>query len=169
MNINLPHQRNNPDRSAGYSLVSIMVVVGIMGTLVTLSMPFDNRAKMITKINIKSQLQMVQYHLKMIADYEYFYKEKHSTFASMPKVGWAGPKTCLSPKNAIRFRLRPCDKSVFYTYEVLLGANADTFTARATSGKDKFVRGCDILDVWTIDQDKKLTHVSNTMTDCPMR
>ncbi len=119
-------------KEAGFSLVELMIVVGIIGLLATLAIPrfqqFQAKAKMAEAKTTLSHIYTLQeaYHLD------------NNTYQAFTKIGYnAGWGTCSNAEaKALGFEIQPCGpvaKLPRFGYEVN-PASATAFTAIASTG-----------------------------------
>lgn len=145
------------DIQKGFSLVELMVVVGIIGLLATLGVPrfriYQAKARQAEAKNTLSHIYTLQQ--------SYFGdNDKYGNLSETNKGN-----NCSPAQNDIGLALSGCS-SLRYSYSVT--ATTTSFTATATSGTGEnnlIIPGCSTADIWTIDQDKKLTHKQKSSDD----
>ena len=123
----------------GFSLVELMIVVGIIGVLATLALPrfkqFQAKAKMGEAKNILSHVYTL----------EQTYALDNNTFINVGNLGSHNATSQCTPDSGaqqIGFRIDPCnDKVPRFGYRVE-GATASQFTARAWTGADNANKVC---------------------------
>jgi len=138
----------NATREKGFSLVELMVVVGIIGILATLAMPrfkqFQAKAKM-------SEAKTMLSHIYSL-EQAYYLDQNQFTFlgaaAGAFGAGVGATTGCTNPAagtSAIGFSIEPCNTASptpRYSYEVYLGNNNTAFLAAAKTGATNFNRVC---------------------------
>jgi prepilin-type N-terminal cleavage/methylation domain-containing protein len=144
------------NRQAGFSLVELMIVVGIIGLLATLAVPrfqqFQAKARMAEAKNMLNHIYTLQesYHLDT------------NVYIAFPTYGRlaAGTSDCVNTGEGsatIGFEISPCNTVVpRYGYSAVAGATGlnDSFTASATTGAaaNNLVCPGDAAHTFTINQ-----------------
>lgn len=161
---------NRKKNQAGFSLVELMVVVAIIGVLAALAVP---RFQM---FQAKARQSEVKNNLSHIYTLEQSYHGDNDIFAPFASqttaVGRLANKTqnCgATTSNPIGFALTDCSK-VRYGYWVS-NASATDFTGNGITGTgaNNMVvpkSTCTTADNWTIDSNKTITTVSNSVSSC---
>ncbi len=116
--------------SAGFSLVELMVTVGIIGLLASMAVPKFSIFK------AKAQQAEVKQNLSQIHSLQMSYQFDNSTYGTLAAIGYAAGGT---PR---------------YTYTLAAGTTAVLFTVVGTSNAVLCSGGA--TDVWQINQDKTL-------------
>lgn len=138
------------NRSHGFSLVELMVVVAIIGILSSLAIP------RLRTFQAKARQSEAKTNLAQIFTLEQSYFGDWDKFVAMGEVG--ASKCPGASDNELGFVLKPCEKSR-YTYFVDITDNGTKFVARARSGagnENKIIPGCDFADEWMIDENNDL-------------
>ena len=136
-----------------FSLVELMVAVGIMTILVSIAMPryqaFIARGRMAeAKVN-----------LGHVATLQGIYRAEWNTYGSLGTVD----KGCGNLDNSLGFAPDGCE-DLRYGYSSTGGGG---FTATATSGTEEIYPGCGSKDEWKVT-DKKIEpeHATNVIKSC---
>lgn len=116
----------------GFSLVELMIVVGIIGILATIAMP-----KMQTFM-AKAKQTEVKTNLSHMYTLELAYYGDNSTYGDAAAIGFANPT------------------GVRYTYTVPT-VTSSTFTAQGTIGVDGLCKGAKV-DTWTMNESQLLSN-----------
>ncbi len=139
--------------SRAFSLIELMVVIAIIGLLSALAIP---------KFRIfqaKARQSEAKSNLSYIYALEESYFGDQDKYAALQNQG----KDFGCGANELGFVLNPCKARYNYSVE----ANGTTFTAKADSGQNNAIMpGCDKADVWTINEQKQLVAVSDSVTLC---
>lgn len=154
--------------AAGFSLIEMLVVVGIMATLVGIGYP---KYRGFTASAHQSEAKN---NLSHIYTLENIYSSDAETFGNMSKIGPGGTCTPTTAQNPINFKLQPCAsgatlndwKKSRYAYTVT-DATDSAFTATAVSGAgdlNTVNAGCS-AETWTMDATRTLT-VANDASKC---
>lgn len=150
------------NKTKGFSLVELMVVVGIIGILASIAVP------RFQKYYAKARQVEAKNNLSHIYTLELNYHADEDQYADFKWVGddksFPGLK-CYD--EAIGFSLNPCSKAR-YKYQVS-GADTSEFIGTAESGvlkNNKIVPGCAIPDRWTVDQAKNISNTSRAAVLC---
>lgn len=142
-------------RQGGFSLVELMIVVGIIGILSALAIPrfqrFQAKARMAEAKNMLSHVFTLQeaYHLE---------QNQYKNFAASKQGNSANGNCGNADMQEIGFELSPCNKTVpRYIYQTT-GANTSVFlsTARSNAGNSNFVCPGDPEHTFAIDQNRDL-------------
>lgn len=152
---------------AGFSLIELMIVVGLIGVLTTMAIPrfqaFQAKAKMGEAKSLLSHLHTL----------EQSYQLDNNSY-----IGWAGvygrtaagALNCTRPNEvrALGFKIEPCDGPVpRYGYSVV---NADTskFEARAQTGDGSQNLVCpgEAQQILAMDESKKLFARKGSLNGC---
>ncbi len=140
-------------RNRGFSLIELMVVIAIIGLLSSLAIP---------KFRIfqaKARQSEAKSNLSYIYALEESYFGDQDKYAALDNQG----KDYGCTANELGFVLTPCKAR--YNYSVTV--SDATFVATATSGqKNEIMPGCEKEDVWTINEQKQLIAVSDSVTLC---
>lgn len=132
-------------KEQGFSLVELMVVVGIIGILATLALPrfqlFQARAK---QTEAKANLSHI-YTLQTA------YHGENDTFGTIAQIGF------LNPSGKRR-----------YDYTIPVAPTATVFSANATTTSVTVLGSCQSgADTWTLDQTKTLTNTTlGSLSNC---
>lgn len=132
-------------RNAGFSLVELMVVVGIIGVLASIAMP------KFAIFQAKAKMSEAKANLSHIYTLQTAYYAEFDTYR-------AGPAGLV----AIGFKQ---DGAARYGYTTTGGA---TFIATARNNiPNKDIAACStVIDTWTIDQNKTVGHPQDGTSGC---
>lgn len=132
--------RNNTNNESGFSLVELMIVVGIIGILATLAMP------RFRQFQAKAKMGEAKNNLTHLFTLEQSYQLDNNTYLNFSSAGTPygrlpnGNLNCTAPENAenLGFEITPCsgnrdDPVPRYGYTVT-GATSAAFSAEAYSG-----------------------------------
>lgn len=147
-------QRPNPSEQ-GFSLVELMIVVGIIGVLATMALPrfkqFQAKAKLGEAKNILSHIYTL----------EHSFAVDNNKFIPFGPMGSPGADANCVPNSGaaqIGFRIDPCNRNVpRFAYSAVLEIDETKFTARAVTGAGAENKVCQGNPSFTIEinQDKK--------------
>jgi prepilin-type N-terminal cleavage/methylation domain-containing protein len=148
--------------NAGFSLVELMIVVGIIGILATIAVPkfqsFQSKARMAEAKTMLTQIYTLEeaYHLDNNA---------YITFntAAAPYGRLAnGTLSCARAGNIVTlgFTIQPCQGAVPRFGYYVAAATNNTFTATATTGAgaNNLVCPGDVATLFDINQDRVMTN-----------
>jgi prepilin-type N-terminal cleavage/methylation domain-containing protein len=161
---------------AGFSLIELMIVVGIIGILATIAVPrmqnFRSRAMQAEANMILNNITTLQAAYQLEFSTYIGYGGPAVYYGRVPTTAGAGnacaPAAGAQPaitNVAIGFTIEPCvlNRSPRYGYNIEAGAGAlaaSTFTADAESGINEFnliFPGCANPDNRSINQDRAMT------------
>lgn len=162
----------------GFSLIELMIVVGIIGVLATMAVPkfnaFQAKAKQTeakTTLNHIYTLQEAYF-----IDYSSYAGngaaagEYGANLANANQVsaGCSDPATNAPWAPSIGFSLSPCDaQKPIYSYNVAAAGGTYTATAQTgTSANNKLFPGCSTADIWQMTYDHKLDNTQKGIIDC---
>lgn len=140
-------------RKSGFSLIELMVVVGIIGILASLAIP---RFKI---FQAKAKQAEAKQNLNQIFVLEQSYFTDNDAFKNVPS-----PAGCNA--NDLGLYFSDCGK-LRYDYGVT-GASSTSFTATAISGdgeNNKIYPGCP-ADKWTINENKDIKALNDSTKTC---
>ena len=142
------------NRAAGFSLVELMIVVGIIGILATLAMP-----KM-QHLQAKARMAEAKTMLGHIYSLEEAYHAARGTYTNMPSYGSVKAGGQCNPVygTELGLTITPCNGEIpRYAYRVQ-GASTTTFLAIASTGADADNQVCpgSRLHRFAIDQARQL-------------
>lgn len=152
---------------SGFSLVELMIVVGIIGVLATLALPrfqqFQAKAKMAEARNMLAHIYTL----------EQSYNLDNNTYIAFGDYGRADSVTCTAPAEAkqLGFQINPCETDgAVPRFSYSATATAGTFTATATTGandKNAVCPGKGAVS-FTIDQENviKDTTIDGATANC---
>lgn len=151
---------------AGFSLVELMIVVGIISVLATLALPrfkqFQAKAKSGEAKNILSHIYTLE-HSFAIDNNDY------QEFAGMGSPGAAANCVPTSGAAKIGFRIEPCNPTIpRFAYSVL-SPDASQFTATARTGdgaKNQVCPGNPSFAI-TLNQNNEVGGEANIGKACP--
>ena len=149
----------------GFSLVELMVVVAIIGILASLAVP---RFRI---FQAKARQSEAKSNLSHVYTLEQSYYGDEDTYVVIAAIGRTAAQCPATGSNAIGFKPEPCAEAR-YEYSVAAGGTGiassftGTATTTATAADNKVVPNCATADIWTMTQDKVLTHTSNSITAC---
>ncbi len=154
----------------GFSLIELMIVVGIIAILTLMAVPRFG------KMTARARQSEARTNLSAIYTLQETYFADNTRYCcngsggtNLANYGFQGAGAAPScTNNELGFSIRPClpDK-IRYTYSNNGGANAFTATATTGTGDNNLVLpGCTQPDTWTIDQEKDLKSSSNSVKLC---
>lgn len=162
---------NNSVRTKkGFSLIELMIVVGIIGILAALAVP------QFSKFQARARQTEARTNLATIYTLNQAYFNDSNAFGSITTYGKTVASTgCTCATNSIGFATVPCTASTTsnttcprYAYSVA-GASS-TFLSTATSGtnaQNLIVPGCATADTFTGDHNRSISTTSNAVALCP--
>ena len=127
-------------KQAGFSLVELMVVVGIIGILAAIAVP------KLQQFTAKSKQSEARVNLKSIHTMQQAYYTENTTFGTVTQIGFA------------------TTGKVNYTYDVTAN-NASAYTARGSVAA-RLCPGDADLDAWTITETGTLSNTVNGTNGC---
>ena len=135
----------------GFSLVELMIVVGIIGILATLAVPkfqqFQAKAKMTEAKNMLTQIHSLE---------ESYFLDNNTYIGGAGNYGNANCAARPAWAQSIGFSITPCTDQTTRFYYGITAASATAFTATATSAK--IVCPGDAANiVFNIDQNRAVT------------
>jgi type IV pilus assembly protein PilA len=125
-------------KQAGFSLVELMVVVGIIGILAAIAVP------KLQQFTAKSKQSEARVNLKSIDTMQQSYYAENSTFGTFAQIGYSAPGTAK------------------YTYSSLSNS-ASTYTSQASI--TKLCPG-DGVDIWTVNEASAISNSTNGADGC---
>ena len=151
-------KRNNQE---GFSLIELMVVIAIIGTLAGIAIPkftrFQARARQVEAKTSLATLYTLQ---------EAYYSDQES-YANVPLTGRNGAVvTCLS--NTVGFKMTPCNDKLRYGIRATVGG-LNTWVGDAYTGtgvNNRVVPGCAIPDYWQMNENHDLTRKFDSVAMC---
>lgn len=149
----------------GFSLVELMIVVGIIGILAALAVPrfsaFQAKAR---QAEAKTNLGQV-YTLQ-----ESYFLDKN-IYSQVTGYGLNFTSGWDCGTNAIGFAIKPCSSTTGprYRYAVATGASGTQYTATATSGsqtRNLVVPGCTSADTHQMREDRTISVTLDAVANC---
>ena len=125
-------------KQAGFSLVELMVVVGIIGILAAIAVP------KLQQFTAKSKQSEARVNLKSIDTMQQAYYAENTTYGTHTQIGYSQPS------------------SAKYTYSSL-NNSASTYTSQASI--TKLCPG-DGADIWTINEASAISNGTNGADGC---
>lgn len=157
------------EKEAGFSLIELMIVVGLIGVLTTMAIPrfqaFQAKAKMGEAKSLLTHIHTLQqsYHLD---------NNNYVDFTQYGRVATNGVLNCTQPAGAMSlgFRIEPCvvgDPVPRYGYDSI-SASTSAFIARAATGDRGYNLVCpgDGQQIMQIDQGKRLVATKGSLNGC---
>ncbi|MBI2601508.1 MAG: prepilin-type N-terminal cleavage/methylation domain-containing protein [Deltaproteobacteria bacterium] len=138
----------------GFSLVELMVVVAIISVLAAIAIP------RFQTFQAKARQAEAKMNLSHIFTLEESYQAENDQYTNLAEDAACGDS------NELGFYISNCAKARYH-YSVT-DASTVAFSGHAKSGEgpaNKVTPGCQ-MDYWTIDQDKVLRAVSDSVTRC---
>ena len=162
---------NAKNSQSGFSLIELMIVVGIIGILTTIAVP---RFQM---FQAKARRTEAVVNLGQIYTLEQAYFAEKGVYAPIAAAGTAiGRRVATTPvcskvANDVGFYLDGCtatSPNVRYKYWVTTASGNTTFTANAEAFGSLIVEGCPATttDTWTMTEAKLLTNSKDAIKDC---
>lgn len=154
--------------NAGFSLVELMIVVGIIGILAALGVP------KFRQFQAKAKQSEVKQNLAFIHTLETSYYGDNGVYSANGAISTVVASSATSCNvsggvNTIGFTIADC-KSAHYGYSIS-GSGIGVFTATGTESdgtgtnmKKAFSACPATLDTWTLDQDKLMVNSVNALT-----
>ncbi len=134
---------------SGFSLVELMVVVAIIGTLASIALPkfqaFQAKAK---QAEVKTNLSGIYtFQLSYQGENGSYFKSGYFTSAKQTQLFGGGNKR--------------------YTYSIVDGStDANNFVAQGTAASGALGKCQGSSDTWQINQDRVLSQTSNGLVNC---
>ena len=160
-------------KDSGFSLVELMVAVGIITVLASLAVP---KFQVFLAKSRQAEAKTNLYHMYTL---QQAHHAEDSRYVEVPAFGKAigsddvdATMNVCEPASgqALGFRLEGCVRGkIRYTYQSTSMNLTSDFTGTAMSGvgpANLIVAGCADPDNWQINQNKNLMNVDNSVTDC---
>lgn len=156
--------------SKGFSLIELMIVVGIIGILAALAVP------QFSKFQARARQTEAKTNLATIYTLNQAYYNDNNAYGSVTTYGKIIASTgCTCPINNIGFATVPCTASTTSNttcprYNYVVAGAAATFLATASSGtnaENLVVPGCATADTQTINETRAIAAGTNAVSACP--
>lgn len=138
----------------GFSLVELMVVVAIIAILAAIAIP------RFRTFQAKARQAEAKMNLSHIFTLEQAYQAENDTYVSLPRVACEE-----NTHNQLGFYISNCKKA---RYDYWVEASTTSFLGHAESGsgdRNRVSPGCQ-ADHWTVDQDKNIEALRDSVANC---